>query len=128
MPAYAVELLCALGRPTATPGEGVMGKVPGMLGAGDAEEKASEERGDFCRCTGLRVGVWGGGRRSFGGVGGGIPRGPVGARGEFLEMPGRLDRPGRLGSGVRIVLSVDERRSLEWRLSMERRGTDWAEC
>lgn len=42
-----------------------------------------------------------------------MPRGPVGARGELLEMPGRLERPGRLGSGVRIVLSVDERLSDE---------------
>lgn len=105
-----------------------MGKRPGVLGAAEegeaAEEKASDDKGDFWRWTGLRVGVWGGGRRSFGGVGGGMPRGPVGARGEFLEIPGRLERPGRLGNGVRIMLSVDKRLSVEWRLSMERRGTE----
>lgn len=113
LPTYAVGLACVGGRPTGRPGGGVEGKVPGMLGGGEAEEKASEERGDFCRWTGLRVGVWGGGRRSFAGVGGGIPRGPVGARGELLEMPGRLEIPGILGRGVRIVLSVDERLSVE---------------
>ena len=102
-----------LGKPTGGPGEGVAGNFPGVLGAGEAEEKASEERGDFWRCTGLRVGVCGGGNRSFGGVGGGIPLGPVGARGELLEIPGRLARPGKLGRGVRIVLSVDERLSVE---------------
>lgn len=105
-------LTCGLLRPIGGPGEGVVEKVPGMLRVGDAE-KASEESGDFWRLTGLRVGVCDGGSRSFGGVGGGIPLGPVGARGELLEMPGRLERPGKFGSGVRIVLSVDERRSIE---------------
>ena len=99
------------GRPTGGPGEGVTGKAPGILGAGEAEEKASDESGDFWRWTGLRVGVWGGGSLSFGGVGGGIPRGPAAARGDVWEIPGRLVIPGKLGRCVRIVLSVDRRLS-----------------
>lgn len=51
-------------------GEGVDGNAPGMLEAG--EEKASEDRGDFWRRTGLRCGVIGGGRRSLRGGSGGV--------------------------------------------------------
>ena len=89
----------------------MLGYAPGMTDAGDEEEKASVDKGDFCRWTGFRVGVMGSGRRSFGGGGGGME---LPARsGELCDRPDKLATPGRLGRGVRMALSDDARLSGE---------------